>query len=332
MELGHTFVIRPGALGDSILTLPALHALRIAGATHLVVLGTVANWGFIRKAHTGLRVRDFAFSDWMALFQDGEATLGPSAQATLEQTDTAIVYLKDCDTVKASLHAAGVNNVICITPPVPVAGDDCVIGETAKPLHAARCLLDSLWPVTAGSSREAALQIVDQAQDCFLSIDEEERIAALDKLGLDAAPDGGFFAIHPGSGGRRKWWPVKNYARVAVELSCNYGYTPLVFFGPADEGLRDEFEAVMPPGIQWEAAENRPLREVLSLLCQSRGFLGNDSGLTHLAARACPTVAIFGPTDSRVWSPVGAQVRIIHAPDRVLDKLSVEEVMNAIPR
>jgi heptosyltransferase-2 len=323
MNPGHTLVIRPGALGDAVLTLPALHALRLAGATQLVILGTPPSWGFARKRHGGLRVRDFASSDWLALFQAGGGTLAPSAQAELARVRTAIVYLREGGAVKDALHNAGVRNVACIDPPV-------IQTDEENPAHAARALLDPLWPLAQNSTRDDALQIIGQAGDCFLNIEMEEQVAALDKLGLDAAPEGGFFALHPGSGGRKKWWPVKHFARVATELACRQHYTPLVFFGPADGGLREAFDAAMPPGVHWEAVENRPLREVLALLSMARGFLGNDSGLTHLAARACPTVAIFGPTDPRVWGPLGGQVRIVQAPGGILDKLSVETVLEEI--
>ena len=91
-DLKHTLVIRPGALGDSVLTLPALHALRLAGAENLLVLGTPASWGFARQDHNGLRVRDFASSEWLGLFSES-APFGECARAALNKIHSAIVYL-----------------------------------------------------------------------------------------------------------------------------------------------------------------------------------------------------------------------------------------------
>lgn len=54
------------------------------------------------------------------------------------------------------------------------------------------------------------------------------------------------------------------------------------------------------------------LRDVSRLLQGCRGYVGNDSGITHLAAYlGCPTVALFGPTDPHVWGPVGLRVRVL---------------------
>jgi ADP-heptose:LPS heptosyltransferase len=74
--------------------------------------------------------------------------------------------------------------------------------------------------------------------------------------------------------------------------------------GPAEEGLS------LPAN-----AERLPLGSLVALaerLANAKLYVGNDSGITHLAAAAgCPTVAIFGPTDPRVWAPRGPRVRVV---------------------
>jgi heptosyltransferase-3 len=115
---------------------------------------------------------------------------------------------------------------------------------------------------------------------------------------------------------------------VTAELA-QHGVSPLVFFGTADDAVRREFDAAMPSGVAWTRAANRPLREVLALLTLCRGYLGNDAGLTHLAARACPVVALFGPTAPAIWAPLGRDVRILQAPDGNLSKLKPAGVLEA---
>jgi heptosyltransferase III len=321
MPLGHTLIIRPGALGDAILTLPALHALRLAGAESLTVLGTLASWGFVRSAHDGLRVRDFSSTEWLGLFSES-AAFGESARAILARTQTAIVYLAgDTSGVERALRKGGVRDCICCE--APRAG---VV--TDPPLHAARQLLQPLEKI-GGIDLDHALSPTSIDKDIFLRLDETEIVAALAKLGLDAPPESGFIGLHPGSGGRSKCWPARSYARLLANLSTR-GLTPLVFLGPADDAVREEFESSVAPGLDWECAAGRPLREVLALLTCCRGFVGNDSGLTHLAARACPTLALFGPTDPRVWGPLGANVEILHARNGDLSKLSVDEVTEKV--
>ncbi len=74
---------------------------------------------------------------------------------------------------------------------------------------------------------------------------------------------------------------------------------------------------------------NAPLLEVARQLQQCRCYLGNDSGITHLAAMlGVPTVAIFGPSDPAVWRPVGPSVEVIQ--ERALEDVSVDVVMEAV--
>jgi len=318
-KLGHTLIIRPGALGDAVLTLPALHALRLAGAASLTVLGTPSSWGFIRSAHESLRVRDFTSSDWLGLFADG-ASMGPSAKAALARTQSAVIYLPDSAPMERSLKEAGVAQVLFALPPR--------IGDAHPAQHAAWRLLHAL-PLSA-QHLNAAQNILGLDHDLFLTLDQHEHSRALERAGFESIPPEGFFAVHIGSGGRKKCWPADSFARLVTQMKHTTGATPLVFFGPADDDVRAEFEHSVPPGVSWENASNLPQRDVLALLHFCKGYVGNDSGMTHLAARACPTLALFGPTDPRIWSPLGRNVRVLQAPGGAMEQLAVDEVLDAI--
>jgi len=320
MSLGHVLVIRPGALGDAILTLPVLRALRRAGAESITVLGTPASWQFLRAAHEGVRVRDFASVEWLGLF-NAEAALGAAAKATLSRTATAIVYLTESSGVERVLKREGIRRRICLAPPVESRSGNS---------HAARSLLQPLSELgIAARSLDDALIPQDLQNDDFLKLDEFERIRVLEKLGLDADSSETFFAIHPGSGGRKKCWPAERFAQLVPRISRKK-MMPVVFFGPADDAIRDHFENLVAPGEYWDPVVNWPLRDVLALLTFCRGYIGNDSGMTHLAARACPVTAIFGPTPPAIWSPLGKTVRILQAPDGDLARLTVAEVLQSL--
>jgi ADP-heptose:LPS heptosyltransferase len=74
---------------------------------------------------------------------------------------------------------------------------------------------------------------------------------------------------------------------------------------------------------------NLSLLELSRMLRTSRAFIGNDSGITHLAAYlGCPTVALFGPTDPRTWGPIGRRTRILWKTK--LEDISVEEVLKSL--
>ncbi|MFH0939795.1 MAG: glycosyltransferase family 9 protein [Planctomycetota bacterium] len=317
MNLGHTLIIRPGALGDAVLTLPVLRALRSSGALSLTALCTPASWAFLKPA--SLRMLDFSSADWLGLISEA-VSLNSAAQEKLAGIHTAIVYLKGADDCIQALKKAGVRTVVSGEPPTNDTRE--------RHTHAARQLLQPLRAFISETTINAALKIGDQAADEFLAVEERERAVALSGLGLRAPSTDGFFGIHPGSGGRHKRWPAENFARVTKELASR-GFLPLVFFGPADDATRRECEDVLPRDAAWTSVANRPLREVLALLTLCRGYVGNDAGLTHLAARVCPVVVLFGPTASERWTPLGRDMRILQAPEKNLSKLDVATVLEA---
>ncbi len=110
--------------------------------------------------------------------------------------------------------------------------------------------------------------------------------------------------VHPGSGGRRKVWPLANWHglidRVRRELSREVALS----IGPADEYMDKFAGAMRETGIPVVSGLT-PLR--LSALLSLCGlYIGSDSGVSHLAAAVgIPTIAVFGPTDPFVWAPRG---------------------------
>ena len=104
--------------------------------------------------------------------------------------------------------------------------------------------------------------------------------------------------VHAGSGSAKKNWPY---------------FDELMERLPAVRAL--------PEGLS--------LTELARYLATCRAFIGNDSGITHLAAYiGCPTVALFGPTDPRVWGPIGRRSRVIWKTK--LEDISVDEVLLAL--
>jgi hypothetical protein len=135
--------------------------------------------------------------------------------------------------------------------------------------------------------------------------------------------------LHPGSGGRQKCWSIDNFARIedsivrgALEPAPGRVGPPTVRWcvGPAESALS------LPPGA--ELLPPLSLVELARRLAGARAYLGNDSGITHIAAAVgCPTTAVFGATDPVVWGPQGRHVRVVGGKegwpevDAVLDAL-----------
>jgi heptosyltransferase-2 len=136
-----------------------------------------------------------------------------------------------------------------------------------------------------------------------------------------SGPSRDFVAIHPGSGAPDKNWPAERFAAVARGLEPDL--TCVWVRGPAEAGL-----GPAPAGAKELAGE--ALHAVASELAAARLYLGNDSGLSHLAAAVgTPTLALFGPTDPALWAPRGRQVRVLRAPAGQLEALTVAAVLAA---
>lgn len=130
--------------------------------------------------------------------------------------------------------------------------------------------------------------------------------------------------IHPGSGGVQKCWPVENFIELADRL-ITQGKHVRVVLGPA------ELERIEP--VQLDAfrslAETIEWPEIVALagiLAQGCRYIGNDSGISHLAA-ACGArcTVLFGPTDPAIWRPLGPEVTLI-VRNHLLD-IAVDDVM-----
>lgn len=230
-----------------------------------------------------------------ALFT-GEAAPGP-LQDRLRGTGLAVVYSRNAELARSLGRI--VPRVIA-RDPAP-SGDIHVSQWLAQPLAAMGLSApDELEPIPP-TPPEAA-----EARKLLARLPER------------------FLAIHPGSGSPRKNWPPDRFASLLEEVAPGRAW--LLVEGPADA------EAVAPLARRPGAVLARGLYpRVLGAVLASAGlFVGQDSGVTHLAAAwGAPTLALFGPTDPAVWAPVGLRVRVVRAPDGRMDTLSVEEVLTA---
>jgi hypothetical protein len=120
--------------------------------------------------------------------------------------------------------------------------------------------------------------------------------------------------IQPGSGGSHKCCHLDNFLVVAEEL-VSKDIEVILLLGPAEmEQFSDA--AIKKINDVAKCLTDLSLTQVLELLSCADAFLGNDSGITHLAATmGIKTVAIFGPTDPVVYGPIGPAVTVITSSD-----------------
>jgi ADP-heptose:LPS heptosyltransferase len=136
-----------------------------------------------------------------------------------------------------------------------------------------------------------------------------------------------FVAMHPGSGGRRKCWPAERFAAVAERLKL-----PVVWLlGPAERKRPELREA---GGKAAAVIETPDLTALAGILAACEAYVGNDSGVTHLAAALrTATVAVFGATDPVIWAPRGPNVTVLGSPKTGgLNAVAVSDVKQAIKR
>ncbi len=191
-------------------------------------------------------------------------------------------------------------------------------------------LVHALSPTSLGRGTHASVALARPALDLggvpeveppAFSARPDDRAGAAewaDRLGH------GFLAVHPGSGSVLKNWGGERFAELLERLAADRPF--LVVEGPADEAavvpLRRRRGAVVARGLS--------LRTLGALLARAALYVGNDSGVSHLAAAwGAPTLALFGPTDAAVWAPVGPLVRVVEAPGGEMGRLDAATVAAA---
>jgi ADP-heptose:LPS heptosyltransferase len=123
------------------------------------------------------------------------------------------------------------------------------------------------------------------------------------------------WAIHPGSGSSHKNWPLERFLETAEKLRGRNQVLPIFLLGPVEQEPGEISNSVIQ-GRGFPIIQELPLPLMAGVLSHCSGYLGNDSGVSHLAAAVgIPTVVLFGPTDPSFWSPRGSAVRIL-SPDR----------------
>jgi heptosyltransferase-3 len=297
-------VFRGGAIGDFILTLPALWALRklwpdayieLVGYPHIADLGVA---GQVIN-----RVESLDRADFARFFAAG-AELTPERVAYIRSFDLVLSYLFDPDGLfQTNLLRAGARQVLYGNP---VLRDGHAIEHLMKPLETLAIYPDGDTP---------RLELADP-------------IRQRGRQWLEARKLGRVAMFHPGSGSPRKNWPLESYIQLARALRKRKGYEPLFVVGEADRALGEDLQ-VKAPDIQ--TAGDLTLTELAGVLVHGLLYVGNDSGITHLAAAlGLPVIALFGPTDPAGWGPRGGHVRIVQADEGRLEQVSARRLLEML--
>ena len=140
-----------------------------------------------------------------------------------------------------------------------------------------------------------------------------------------ARPGNSGVAVHPGASGPGKRWPTRHFAEVGRSLSRDPSCRHLLLKGPLDgETVKEVRAGLAEDSARWETVSIENLSRLAAVLSRCRLFIGNDSGITHLAAAlGIRTIALFLDTDPRIWAPRGPRVELLRRP-------GVEQVLSVI--
>ena len=136
-------------------------------------------------------------------------------------------------------------------------------------------------------------------------------------------------ALAPTANWAPKIWPAARFAELFHALPL-IGAVPVIFAGPGEteRAMVAPLRAALPDAIDLSGRLTLP--QIAACLSRSSLFVGNDSGLMHLAAAAgAPTLGLFGPTNAAEYAPAGRRARAVIGPGADMTTISVEQVLAA---
>jgi heptosyltransferase III len=302
-------VIRGGAIGDFILTLPAMAALRrqfpqahleVLGYPHIAQLAVAGGWAD--------RVQPIEARGLAGFFARG-GTLEPGLMDYFSEFDLVISYLYDPDEIFKT------NICRCLVGQFIVGAHR---PDKADRIHATKVYLKPL----------ERLAIFDADPVPRLSLNSQPPGAA------KRSGDGSTLnqlAFHPGSGSEKKNWPEAKWAGLIQQIAATTNWDLLLVGGEAEGERLQRLAALLPPA-RCAIAQGLPLVELAQRIQSCAAFVGHDSGITHLAAAVgLPCVVLWADTLEEVWRPQGERLIVLKEITGVR-AISVENVMNELCR
>lgn len=282
-------VIHPGGLGDVLLSLGALATMRTVLPQHQIILLAGSDVGHL-LGQCGVIDQSLPIesSQLGALFT-GEGQFLDDQLGVFRRCDLVVGWLSDqTGSLRRTMQEFGIPRVILRSP-----------ASTEGPHQSERFLqtLQGEFPVDARPPLRLHLpeQVLQSGVDALRVIGIEQRVPLI--------------VCHPGSGSRHKCVRADTWGTLIRGCRARQ-LMPVVVLGPADEQAET---AIREQGLpELPILRPRSITMLAAILAQAQGYIGHDSGVTHLAALlGVPTVATFGPTDEQRWAPRGVHVTVV---------------------
>lgn len=273
-------IIRPSALGDTLLLTPALHYM--AESVAVTLLGRKPGIDFVRPFVTNCL--DYEKGGWHTLFSEE-----PNCEdLPLPEVDTVISFLSDPSRKVTKRLEAYLRNIPVFTyPPFPPKQEDIHVA-----VYLASCLKESGLPVDPEAAIEEAWK---------KSLFEKNKPPRSE----------GMIVFHPGSGSKKKNLPPEFWIDLIKNKDLGIFQRKVLLFGPAEEQWHELFAKELV-GVAVEMVISPDHHVLLSLLKDASLYVGHDSGITHLAGLlGTSTIALFKNSNPFQWTPLGPDVTVI---------------------
>jgi len=291
---GKILVIRGGAIGDFILTLPVLSALRerfpeaqleVLGYPNVTSLAVASG-----LAHSSLSIESRA----LARFFAPRVELDSQMRDYFGQFALIFSYLYDPDQFFET------NVKSCFTGQF-IAGPYRPSDEIT---HATDLFLTPL----------KALAIFDADPQPRLNLAAKEPL------------QGNWIALHPGSGSEKKNWPIEAWIEFARSLQISRECNLLLVGGEAEGNKLEKLKALLDTE-RIKVLKGRPLVEVAQHLAACQPYIGHDSGMSHLAAAlGLKGLILWGETNASIWRPRSPKMQLLQA-GAALQSLKADRVL-----
>lgn len=306
-------LFRLGGLGDLLVALPSVQLVKRRFPGSSLSLVCRAEYGrLLEKAGVVDAVFPIEDSRWLALFDDG-----PDAPEDLRK------WLSGFDLILGWLQRETSRAFELRILALTAASGRFIVYEPQSGIPVSRYFFDRTSALIAGR-----LQANDQFENCH-------RLPSLKTKGWDQslprkpetpARQEKSAVIHPGSGNENKCWPLENFLAI-IEFLHQKGIAGYLVTGEAEARMEKKIlDLGLPRGWSWLGRP--PLIELAGLLEEAAVYIGNDSGVTHLAA-ACGTrgLALFRKDMEVAWKPFG-RINVLSAAD--IATITVESVVEKI--
>jgi heptosyltransferase-1 len=343
-------VVRLGAMGDIIHTLPAITALRNALPNARIGWIVEERWAELLCAknspRSGPRSPGRPLVDFVHAVNTKAWRKSLLSKATQQQISSALREVRDLKYEIAVDFQGALKSAVIAR----CAGAGTLFGQERPRESPARVFYNcrvatekvhvveqyfSLAEAVAGKS--LPIPAVESPHDDQAEADITKKLAGLEEME--------FAILTPGAGWGAKQWPPERYGAVASALADD-GLAPLINSAPGEEALAQAVQAASNGKAHLISCS---IAELIALTRRARLFIGGDTGPLHLAAALqIPVVAIFGPTDPARNGPYGAnsgtqsivlrnpasKTSLSHtsAPDPGLLQITADEVISAARR